>query len=160
AIYGASAGMSIALVEETRVGGTCLHRGCIPAKQLLQTAEVLRTVQGAGDFGVHSSSPTLDLSRTQSRKHAVMAKLTKGLESLLKNGKVKTVAGTGALLPDARTVRVSDGTEVRGRNVMICTGSSPRALPVDGLGFDGEKVLSSDHVLELDYVPTKVVVIG
>jgi dihydrolipoamide dehydrogenase len=160
ALYGASAGMSIALVEETRVGGTCLHRGCIPAKQLLQTAEVLRTVQNAGDFGVHSSSPTLDLSATQIRKHSVIDKLTKGLESLLSSGKVKTVAGTGALLPDARTVRVSDGTEVRGRNVMICTGSWPRSLPIDGLGFDGEKVLSSDHVLELDYVPTKVVVIG
>jgi len=160
ALYGASAGMSIALVEETRVGGTCLHRGCIPAKQLLQTAEVLRTVRGAGDFGVHSSSPTLDLSATQIRKHAVIDKLTTGLETLLRNGKAVTVAGTGTLLPDARTVRASDGSEVRGRNVIITTGSWPRSLPVEGLGFDGEKVLSSDHVLELDYVPAKVAVIG
>src|SRR6476660_3185696 len=149
ALYGVSAGMSSAMVEEQRVGGTCLHRGCIPAKELLQTAEVLRTVRGAADFGINTSAPSLDLATSQTRKHAVIEKLTSGLESLLRSGKVAIVAGTGTLMPDARTVTVSDGTELHGANVLISTGSAPRALPIDGLAFDGRRVLSSDHVLEL-----------
>jgi dihydrolipoamide dehydrogenase len=160
ALYGASAGMNIALVEELRVGGTCLHRGCIPAKELLQTAEVYRTVGNASEFGVESSAPTLDMSVTQTRKQQVIDKLTGGLESLLKGRKVTVVAGTGTLLPDGRTVRVSDGTEVRGDNVIVATGSLPRALPVPGFEFDEDRVLSSDHVLELGEVPNRVAVIG
>src|ERR671935_1218513 len=88
ALYGASAGLNIALVEEGRVGGTCLHRGCIPAKELLQTAEVLRTIHRAPDFGVDAGVPTLDLGRSQTRKQEVVDRLTKGLESLLKGRKV------------------------------------------------------------------------
>jgi dihydrolipoamide dehydrogenase len=160
ALYGASAGMRIALVEEQRVGGVCLHRGCIPAKELLQTAEVLRTVRGAADFGVDTSSPTIDLARSQARKQAVVDRLTSGLESLLKGRKVTVLAGTGALAPDARTISISNGAAVRGTNVMIATGSTPRGLPVDGLGFDGTRVLSSDHVLALESVPPRVAVIG
>src|ERR1700750_1641777 len=88
ALYGASAGMNIAMVEEQRVGGTCLHRGCIPAKELLQTAEVLRTIRGASEFGVATSEPALSLSTSQTRKQAVIDRLTSGLESLLKGRKV------------------------------------------------------------------------
>jgi dihydrolipoamide dehydrogenase len=160
ALYGASAGMSIAMVEEQRVGGTCLHRGCIPAKELLQTAEVLRTVRDAGEFGVQTSAPALDLATSQARKRAVIDKLTSGLESLLKSRKVAIVPGTGTLQPDARTITVSDGSKVRGRNVIVATGSTPRALAVDGLAFDGLTVLSSDHVLEVGQVPPRVAVIG
>src|SRR5918992_4948236 len=83
ALYGAAAGLRIALVEEQRVGGTCLHRGCIPAKELLQTAEVLRTVAGAKEFGVDAGQPTLDLGASQTRKQQVVDRLTKGLEGLL-----------------------------------------------------------------------------
>jgi dihydrolipoamide dehydrogenase len=160
ALYGASAGMSIAMVEEQRVGGTCLHHGCIPAKELLQTAEVLRTVRNAGEFGVQTSAPALDLAASQTRKHAVIDRLTSGLESLLKHRKVAIVPGTGTLSPDARTITVSDGSKVRGRNVIVATGSAPRALPVDGLDFDGKVVLSSDHVLEVGRIPPRVAVIG
>jgi len=165
ALYGASAGMHIAMVEEVRVGGTCLHRGCIPAKELLQTAEVLRTVRDAGEFGVQTSSPTLDLATSQSRKHAVINRLTSGLETLLKGRKVTVVPGTGTLAPDARTIHVSDGQgsggqELRGRNVLIATGSLPRSLPLPGLEFDGTRVMSSDHVLEVPEVPRRVAVIG
>jgi dihydrolipoamide dehydrogenase len=160
ALYGASAGLNIALVEELRVGGTCLHRGCIPAKELLQTAEVYRTVGGAAEFGVQSSAPSLDMAVTQTRKQQVIDKLTGGLESLLKGRKVTVVHGTGTLLPDGHTVRVSDGTELRGENVIIATGSLPRALPVPGFEFDEDRVLSSDHVLELGEVPKRVAVIG
>ncbi len=160
ALYGASAGLNIAMVEEQRVGGTCLHRGCIPAKELLQTAEVLRTIRGASDFGVQTSAPVLELATSQSRKQAVIDRLTSGLESLLKGRKVTVVPGTGTLAADGRTIHVSDGSQVRGRNVLIATGSSPRALPVPGLQFDGARVLSSDDVLMLSEVPRRVAVIG
>lgn len=159
-LYGASAGMRIAIVEEDRLGGTCLNRGCIPAKELLQTAEVLRTVKGAAEFGVHSSSPVIELAETQVRKQAVVDRLVGGLETLLKGRKVTIVAGRGTLLPDARTIRVSDGSEVTGRNVIVATGSAPRALDVAGFEFDGTRVLSSDHVLEVDRVPARVAVVG
>jgi dihydrolipoamide dehydrogenase len=160
ALYGASAGMSVALVEEQRVGGTCLHRGCIPAKELLQTAEVLRTVRGAGEFGIQASFTGLDLATSQTRKHSVIDRLVSGLESLLKGRKVAVVPGTGTLAPDGHTITVSDGSKVRGRNVIIATGSTPRALAIDGFEFDGQVVLSSDHVLDLADVPPRVAVIG
>src|SRR5436309_9772967 len=88
ALYGAAAGLDIAMIEEGRVGGTCLHRGCIPAKELLQTAEVLRTIQRAPAFGIDAGMPSLDLARSQARKREVIDRLTKGLESLLKGRKV------------------------------------------------------------------------
>src|SRR5438270_10449994 len=100
ALYGGSAGLRIAMVEEQRVGGTCLHRGCIPAKELLQTAEVLRTVREAATFGVLTSDPTLQLATSQTRKQDVVDRLTSGLETLLKGRKVTVVAGTGSLAPD------------------------------------------------------------
>jgi dihydrolipoamide dehydrogenase len=160
ALYGASAGMNVAMVEERRVGGTCLHCGCIPAKELLQTAEVFRTVGNAADFGVQASPPGLDMSITQARKQGVVDRLTSGLESLLKGRKVTVVNGTGTLASDGRTVRVADGTELRGASVLIATGSWPRELPVPGFEFDESRVLSSDHVLELDSVPRRVAVVG
>src|SRR5689334_24353431 len=88
ALYGASAGLSVAVVEEQRVGGTCLHRGCIPAKELLQTAEVLRTIRGSSEFGVTAGEPSLDLAASHARKHQVIDRLTSGLETLLKGRKV------------------------------------------------------------------------
>lgn len=160
ALYGAAAGLSVGLIEEARVGGTCLHRGCIPAKELLQTAEVVRTVAGAKDFGVDAGQPVLDLSVSQQRKQQVVDRLTKGLESVLKGRKVRVFPGTGSLADAvARTARVSDGTEITGtRALILATGSSPRSLP--GFDFDGERILSSDHVLNLDRVPARVAVIG
>jgi dihydrolipoamide dehydrogenase len=160
ALYGASAGMHVAMIEESRVGGTCLNCGCIPAKELLETATVFRTVAGAAEFGVLGGSATVDLSVSQIRKQKVVDRLVGGLETLLKGRKVTVVPGTGVLEPDGRTVRVSDGTTRRGRNVLIATGSSPRELAVDGLAFDGDRVLSSDEVLQLPEVPARVVVIG
>jgi dihydrolipoamide dehydrogenase len=159
ALYGASAGLRIAMIEEQRVGGTCLHQGCIPAKELLQTAEVLRTVAGAKEFGVDAGQPSLDLRTSQARKHQVIDRLTRGLESLLKGRKVTVVPGTGSIVDAAaHHVRVSDGTELLGDALILATGSTPRPLP--GLDFDGQRILSSDHVLELDEVPKRVAIIG
>src|SRR4051794_25904721 len=153
ALYGGSAGMRIAMVEEQRVGGTCLHRGCIPAKELLETATVARTVRGAAEFGVEvggaqgAEALRINLEASQRRKHEVIDRLTSGLETLLKGRKVTVVPGTARLLDGpGRLVAVSDGTELRGANVIVATGSVPRSLPVAGLDFDGERVLSSDHL--------------
>jgi dihydrolipoamide dehydrogenase len=159
ALYGAAAGLNIALIEEGRVGGTCLHRGCIPAKELLQTAEVLRTIQRASEYGVDAGVPTLDLARSQVRKQDIVDRLTKGLESLLRGRQVTVYAGRGEVIDaGARLVRLPDGTEVQGASLVIATGSAPRTLP--GLDFDGVRVLSSDHVLELSELPPRVAIIG
>lgn len=159
ALYGATAGLRIAVVEERRVGGTCLHQGCIPAKELLQTAEVLRTVGGAKEFGVDAGPPSLDLGVSQQRKRDVIERITKGLEGLLRSRKVTVVDGRGTVVDaGARLLRVSDGTELRGDALILATGSAPRTIP--GFDFDGERVLSSDHVLELDTVPGRVGIIG
>ena len=159
ALYGASAGLHIAMVEEARVGGTCLHVGCIPAKELLQTAEVLRVVGAAKEFGVEAGQPTLDLRASQVRKQQVIDRLTRGLETLLKGRKVTVVPGTGTVLDAAaHHVRVSDGTELSGDALIVATGSVPRPLP--GLDFDGQRILNSDHVLALEEVPPRVAIIG
>jgi dihydrolipoamide dehydrogenase len=159
ALYGASAGMHVAMIEESRVGGTCLNCGCIPAKELLETATVLRTVSHAADFGVHAGEATVDLAVSQVRKQQVVDRLVGGLETLLKGRKVTVVAGTGTLLDGpGRLVRISDGTELRAKHLVLATGSAPRSLP--GYEFDGTRILSSDHVLLLDHVPERVAVIG
>ncbi|HEX4493954.1 MAG TPA: dihydrolipoyl dehydrogenase [Acidimicrobiia bacterium] len=161
ALYGASAGLHIAMIEESRVGGTCLNCGCIPAKELLETATVLRTVRGASTFGVEVGDALVDLSVSQVRKQQVVDRLVGGLETLLKGRKVTVVPGTGTLVGGpgpSHLVRVSDGTELRGTNVVLATGSWPRALP--GYEFDGTRILSSEHVLTLDHVPERTAVIG
>lgn len=159
ALYAGSAGLSVGLVEEQRVGGTCLHRGCVPAKELLQTAEVLRTVRGAAEFGVDAELRGLDLATSQRRKQGVVDKLTKGLESLLKGRKVTTFDGRGVVADGAAcVVRLGSGEEVRGEHLVVATGSAPRTIP--GFDFDGTQVLSSDHVLELEIVPPRVAIIG
>lgn len=158
ALYGAAAGRSVTLVEEARVGGTCLHRGCIPAKELLQTAEVLRTVRGAKAFGVGVDAPTIDLGVSVARKQQVVDRLTKGLEQLLAGRSVTVVPGRGEIVDAAaHAVRVGD-TTLSGDALIVATGSSPRALP--GLPFDGERVLSSDHVLDRTTIPESAIIIG
>jgi dihydrolipoamide dehydrogenase len=160
ALYGGAAGLKIAVVEEQRVGGTCLHQGCVPAKELLQTAEVLRTVQRAGDFGVDlgSAVAALDLEVSQARKQSVVDKLTKGVEGLLKQRGVVTIPAWGMLADGPGHVVRAGGTEVVGDAVILATGSYPRGLP--GLEFDGTRVLSSEHVLAMRHVPARTLVVG
>ncbi|HVC13615.1 MAG TPA: dihydrolipoyl dehydrogenase [Acidimicrobiales bacterium] len=161
ALYGASGGLSIAIVESTKVGGTCLHRGCVPAKEFLEAAAVYRTVRGASEFGISAGDPTVDFAVNQRRKAAVVDQLHRGLSGLLRGRKVTILSGTGTLLP-GRRVRVGDGpdagTEVTGRHVVLAAGSVPRTLP--GLDVDGRYVLTSDEFLELERVPESVAVVG
>jgi len=161
ALYGAAAGLEIALVEMQKVGGTCLHVGCIPAKELLETASVYRTVGHAGDFGVQVGEATLDFSVTQTRKQAVIDQLFAGLTGLLKKRKVTVLDGVGRLGP-GRTVTVSGGQsgdlELTGDAVVLATGSRPRTIP--GFDIDGTLVVTSDEVLSLQQVPPRAAVIG
>src|SRR5215213_9517990 len=159
ALYAAAAGMSVAVVEMDKVGGTCLHRGCIPAKHYLETATVFRTVTGAKEFGVQADQPQLDLGVSRARKQKVVDQLWKGLQGLMKKRKITTFAGTGSLGADHLvTVDDADGTELHGTHVILATGSVPRTIP--GFEPDGETILTSDHVLELDKLPASAAVIG
>ena len=161
ALYGSAAGLNIALVEKDKVGGTCLHRGCIPAKELLETAHVYRTVTEASIYGVQASAPTLDFGTAIERKNQVVGALFNGLSGLLKNRKVTMFAGTGSLRAD-RTVVVAgaggESVEITADAVILAAGSVPRTLP--GFEVDGTVVLSSDEVFELQQLPQRVAVIG
>jgi dihydrolipoamide dehydrogenase len=161
ALYGASAGLRIAMIEKAKVGGTCLHVGCIPAKELLETAHVFRTVAAAKEFGVETSAPTVDLSVTQDRKQKVIDGLFNGLSGLLKGRKVTVLEGTGSLgAGRAVTVKGSDGstTELTGDAVFLASGSVPRTIP--GFDVDGKLVMTSDEFLSLAELPGRAAVIG
>ncbi len=160
ALYGAAAGLSVALVEKDKIGGTCLHRGCIPAKEFLETAAAYRHVSGAKEFGIDAGQPMVDFSVSQARKQKVVDGLWKGLTGLIKSRKIVTYEGVGSLGTGRTvTVKAADGstTELAGTNVVLAAGSVPRTIP----GFEvGGPIMTSDEVLMLDYVPKRVVVIG
>jgi len=161
ALYGASAGLSIALVEKGTIGGTCLNVGCIPAKELLETAAVRRAIASAADFGLRTSEPELDFSVTQSRKQGVIDGLVAGLSGLLAKRKVTVYDGIGTLHA-GHVVRVSGGTsgdlELHGDSVILASGSVPRTIP--GFDVDGTTVVTSDELLSIPSLPTSAVVIG
>jgi len=161
ALYGAAAGLNVAMVEKDKVGGTCLHRGCIPAKELLETASVFRSVASADRYGVNVGEATLDFSTTMARKQQVVDQLHKGLSGLVKSRKISVFEGTGTLGAD-RTVTVTgadgDTAELTGRHVVLAAGSVARTIP--GFDVDGTVVLTSDEVFELTELPGRVAVIG
>ena len=160
ALYGASAGLDVAVVERDKVGGTCLHRGCIPAKEFLETASIVRTVAGAKEFGVQAGQPVVDFAVSQGRKQKVVDQLYKGLAGLMAGRGITTFIGTGTLQPGKR-VRVEgggDSIEITGRDVVLASGSVPRTIP--GFDVDGRLVLTSDEVLALNSLPGSVAVIG
>src|SRR5438067_13493956 len=128
ALYGANAGRRVAVVEKDKVGGTCLRRGCIPAKEFLETAHVFRTVSNAKEFGVQAEQPTVDFATSQARKQKVVDNLWKGLQGLMKSRKIVTYIGTGTLGPN-HTVKVDDGTELAGKSIVLAAGSAPRSIP-------------------------------
>ena len=161
ALYGAAAGLNVALIERDKVGGTCLHRGCVPAKEFLETAHVRRTIEHASAFGIGTGEVSVDFSVSQARKNEVVDKLHKGLSGLLKGRKVTIFEGTARLDAD-QIVRIVDGAdtgvEAKGTNVILAAGSVPRTLP--GFDVDGTIVLTSDEFLDLDTLPSSAAVIG
>ncbi len=160
AFYGASAGLSVALVEKDTLGGTCLNRGCIPAKAFLETAAARRHVEHAAEFGIAATLGATDFAVAQARKQKIVDGLVKGLTGLVKAKKVTYVLGVGALNADnSVTVTAADGTktELAGKNVVLAAGSVPRVIP----GFEpGGPVMTSDEVLMLDRIPARIAVIG
>ena len=162
ALYGASAGLSIALVEHNKMGGTCLNVGCIPAKELLETASVFRTVSHAKEFGISAEPHGLEWVTTLSRKQAIIDRLVGGLTGLLKNRKVTLLDGTGTLGSDHRTVHVSGGasgqTSVTADNIILAAGSLTRSLP--GFPIDDRRIVTSDQLLSIPELPSSAIVIG
>ncbi|WP_182879155.1 MULTISPECIES: dihydrolipoyl dehydrogenase [unclassified Microbispora] len=156
ALRAAELGMNVVLIEKDKVGGTCLHRGCIPTKALLHAAELADQAREGESFGVRTRLEGIDVPGVHAYKDKVIGGLYKGLAGLIKSKKITVVEGEGRL---AGPNRVAVGDQVyEGRNVVLATGSVPKSLP--GLDIDGEKVISSDHALVLDRVPSSVVILG
>jgi len=156
AFRAADLGLNVALIEKAEVGGTCLHRGCIPTKALLHAAEVADLAREGDSFGVLSTLQGIDMAKVNSYKDGVVGQLYKGLQGIVKARKITYVTGEGVLsAPNQVTV---NGEVYTGRSVVLATGSVPKSLP--GLTIDGNRVISSDHALKMDWVPSSVVVLG
>ncbi|KHF39522.1 dihydrolipoyl dehydrogenase [Halalkalibacter okhensis] len=169
AIRAAQHGLKVAVVEKEKLGGTCLHKGCIPSKALLRSAEVFATAKRSEEFGVITNDVSLDFKKVQARKETIVDQLHRGVQHLLKKGKIDVYEGTGRILgpsifsPTSGTISVerSDGEEntmLIPQYVLIATGSSPRELP--GLKADGKYVLTSDHALSLEVLPKSMIIVG
>jgi dihydrolipoamide dehydrogenase len=157
AFRAAELGMSVALIEKDKVGGTCLHRGCIPTKALLHAGEVADTARDSEDFGVLAEFKGVDMEQVNKYKDGVVAKMYKGLQGLFKANKVEVINGTGKLV-GPNTIEVDGERTVTGRNIVLATGSYSKTLP--GLEIDGERIITSEHALGLTELPNKAIVIG
>jgi dihydrolipoamide dehydrogenase len=156
ALRAAELDLSVVLIEKDKVGGTCLHRGCIPTKALLHAGEVADATREAEQFGVQASFNGIDMKAVNSYKDGVVSRLYKGLQGLIKSRKINYVEGEGKLVaPNAVEV---NGERYVGRNIVLATGSYSKTLP--GLEIDGERVITSEHALTLDHVPASAVVLG
>lgn len=160
ALYAHNFGLSVALVDEERPGGTCLIRGCIPAKQWLHVAEVFSTVTHAAEFGVIAEQPTLDWTAALARKDQTVEGLVRGLGGLLKKKGVEVITGYGRLAGPGKVEVDTDGEKriVEGSSVILASGSHARTIP--GYEFDGVKIVSSDHALDWPQRPDRVAIIG
>lgn len=157
ALRAAELGLSVALVEKGKLGGTCLHNGCIPTKALLHAAEIADQTRESEQFGVKAELVGIDMAAVNSYKDGVVARLYKGLQGMLRGAKnITIVAGAGRLVAP-NTVEV-DGQRYTGRNIILASGSYAKSLP--GLEVDGERIITSDHALVMDRVPASVIVLG
>ena len=155
ALRASQLGLSVVLIEKDKLGGTCLHRGCIPTKALLHAAEVADTAREGENFGVHSSFNGIDMSKVNEYKDGVIGRLYKGLQGLVKSRAITYVEGAGTLVAP-NTVEVN-GERYEGKNVVLATGSFARTLP--GLDITG-RIMTSDQALALDYVPASAIILG
>jgi dihydrolipoamide dehydrogenase len=150
-------GLKVAVVEKDPfLGGTCLHRGCIPTKALLENADVWQKIQKAKEFGITVGDVRLDWSVVQTRKQGVVDQNAKGIEFLFKKNKVERINGFGKVV-DRNTVDV-DGNQVKTKNIILAMGSTPKDLP--HIKADGKRIINSDHILKLTEVPKSMLVIG
>ncbi|UOE54338.1 dihydrolipoyl dehydrogenase [Cytobacillus oceanisediminis] len=169
AIRASQLGLKTAMVEKGKLGGTCLHKGCIPSKALLRSAEVFATAKHSEDFGVMTSDVSINFSKVQERKNKIVDQLHKGVQHLMKQGKIDVFEGTGRILgpsifspmPGTISVEMNNGDEnemLIPKNVIVATGSRPRTLP--GLDIDGQLVMTSDEALALEEVPNSIIIVG
>jgi dihydrolipoamide dehydrogenase len=156
ALRGAQLGLSVALIEADKLGGTCLHRGCIPTKALLHAGEIADGTREASHFGINATFNSIDMAGVNSYKDGVITKLHKGLQGLVKSRNITFIEGHGKLVAKD-TVEVN-GTKYTGKNIVLATGSYAKTLP--GLEIDGKRVMTSEHAIKLDYVPKSVIVLG
>jgi dihydrolipoamide dehydrogenase len=156
ALRSAQLGLSVALIEADKLGGTCLHRGCIPTKALLHSGEIADGARDASHFGVNAQFLSMDMPAVNSYKDGVIARLHKGLQGLVKSRNITFIEGHGKLV-SKDTVEVN-GEKYTGKNVVLATGSYAKTLP--GLEIDGAKIITSDHATKLEYVPKSVIVLG
>jgi dihydrolipoamide dehydrogenase len=169
AIRASQLGLKTAVVEKDKLGGTCLHRGCIPSKALLRSAEVFREMKHASSFGVVAEQPRLDFSKVQERKQSIIDTLHKGVIGLMKKGKIDVFEGIGRILgpsifsplPGTISVELNNGEEnamLIPKNVIIATGSKPKTLP--GLNIDGTYIMTSDEALQMQELPSSIIIVG
>ena len=156
ALRAAELGMRAALIEKDKVGGTCLHKGCIPTKALLHSAEIADQARESQTFGVRSRYEGIDIAGVQAYKDKVVDRLWKGLQSTIASRKIDTIEGDGRLISPTQ-VQVGDAV-YQGGHIVLATGSVPRSLP--GLDLDGDRVISSDDALRYGRVPASVVILG
>jgi len=155
ALRAAELGMSVSLVERGKVGGTCLHQGCIPTKALLHAAEVYDTARDGERFGIKAADVTFDWDTVQTYKTGVVDRMYKGLQGLLKHRKVEVIEATGELR--SPTTISADGRELTAKKIVLATGSKPKMIP--GLEL-GERIITSDQALVSDRVPKSAIVLG
>lgn len=168
AIRAAQLGMQVAVIEKDKLGGTCLHKGCIPSKAMLKSAEVFRQTKVADTFGIDLKQPKLNLTNVQKRKTAIIKKLHQGVHALMKKHKIDVFKGTGTILgpsifsPMPGTISIAhdngeENTMIVPKNVLIATGSKAKTL---GIKIDHKYVLTSDEALEMEQLPETMIIIG
>ena len=156
ALRGSQLGLNAALIERDKLGGTCLHRGCIPTKALLHAGEVADSARHASEFGVNAEFHHIDMNGVNAYKDGVVSKLHKGLQGLVKSRNVTYIEGHGRLVgPNEIEV---NGERHQGKNIILATGSYPKTLP--GLEIDGVQIITSEEALKMDRVPKSAVVLG
>ncbi|OEU88267.1 dihydrolipoamide dehydrogenase [Streptomyces abyssalis] len=156
ALRGAQLGLDVALIEKDKLGGTCLHRGCIPTKALLHAGELADQAREGEKFGVKSTFDGIDMAGVHKYKDGVVSGLYKGLQGLVASRKITYVEGEGRL--SSPTSVDVNGQRYEGRHILLATGSVPKTLP--GLEIDGNRIISSDHGLHLERVPESAIILG
>lgn len=168
AIRAAQLGKTVAIVEKDKMGGTCLHRGCIPSKSLLRSAEMFAAMKDSTAYGIEASEVTLNFLKVQQRKNEIVQQLHEGVHQLMKANKIKVIEGSGRIIgpsifsprSGALAVERSDGQAetIVSQNLIVATGSRPRTI--EGIDIDGDVIMTSDHALEMTELPQSIVIVG
>ena len=159
ALRAAQLGLSVGLVEKDKVGGTCLHRGCIPTKAILHAAEVADAVRGGSQFGIHANIDKIDLAEVAAYAESVVGRLYRGLSGLVAARNIEVISGEGRLVSTDGGLGIAVGEQTHQAPwLVLASGSTPRTLP--GLTIDGEHILTSEHAWRLDRLPGSAIVLG